>query len=196
MLNINKLLVSFALFTFLIPITHEVMADPPPWAPAHGWRQKHDPNYEGYTGYTGRQWSNDYGISSGRCDHSAIATVLGGVVGGAVGSTIGKGNGRTVAIILGSVLGGVIGNKIGHDLDNADRGCLGHALELGNDRQRVTWLNEDNGLNYTVTPLSGFSAGGNKCRNYTLGIRGGDVNEFNHEKACLARDGTWKPYRG
>ena len=25
-------------------------ADPPPWAPAHGWRKKHDPNYVGYTG--------------------------------------------------------------------------------------------------------------------------------------------------
>ncbi len=196
MLKINKLLVSFALCIFLMPVAPQVLADPPPWAPAHGWRQKHDPNYEGYTGYTGRQWSDDYGISSGSCDRSAIATVLGGVVGGAIGSTIGKGNGRTVAIILGSVLGGVIGNKIGHDLDNADRGCLGQALELGNDRQRVTWLNEDNGLNYTVTPLSGFSAGGNKCRNYNLGIRGDDVNEFRHEKACLGRDGVWKAYRG
>ena len=24
-------------------------AEPPPWAPAHGWRKKNDPNYIGYT---------------------------------------------------------------------------------------------------------------------------------------------------
>jgi len=35
-------------------------AAPPPHAPAHGWRAKHDPYY---VGYTGRHWSDDYGTS-------------------------------------------------------------------------------------------------------------------------------------
>jgi len=50
-----------------------VMADPPAHAPAHGWRKKHDPYY---VGYTGRQWADDYGVRSGRCDRdrSHIAT--------------------------------------------------------------------------------------------------------------------------
>jgi len=39
-------------------------ADPPPWAPAHGWRKKNDPNY---VGYTGKKWDKDYGIIEGRC---------------------------------------------------------------------------------------------------------------------------------
>ena len=58
-------------------------ADPPPWAPAHGWRKKNDPNY---IGYTGKKWDKDYGVVEGHCNTEAIGAVLGGVVGGAVGS--------------------------------------------------------------------------------------------------------------
>lgn len=169
-----------------------VYADPPPWAPAHGWRKKHDPYY---TGYGGRQWPNDYGIYSGRCNREAVGTALGGIVGGAIGSTVGKGDGKAVAVIVGAVIGAVIGNKIGRDLDNADRGCIGHTLELGATNQPVAWMNANTGLNYTVTPLSGFSANGQKCRYYKLNIRGDGINDTRSERACMAPDGTWQPYR-
>lgn len=39
-------------------------ADPPAHAPAHGWRKKHDPYYQGYSGY---QWQRDYGVIRGEC---------------------------------------------------------------------------------------------------------------------------------
>ena len=60
------------------------LADPPPHAPAHGWRKKNDPYY---VGYTGRQWTDDYGIRSGRCDRdrSHVATAVGAVAGGVIG---------------------------------------------------------------------------------------------------------------
>ena len=60
------------------------LADPPPHAPAHGWRKKNDPYY---VGYTGRQWTDDYGIRSGRCDRdrSHMATAVGAVAGGVIG---------------------------------------------------------------------------------------------------------------
>src|SRR2546428_8854129 len=58
-------------------------ADPPPWAPAHGWRKKNDPNYVGYTGKT---WDKDYGIIEGRCNSAAVGALLGGAVGVAVSS--------------------------------------------------------------------------------------------------------------
>lgn len=193
MFKTNGLLVSASLLVALMSIAPQVYADPPSWAPAHGWRKQHDPYY---TGYTGRQWSDDYGISTGSCNREAVGAVLGGVVGGAVGSTIGKGDNKAVAIILGTVLGSFIGHRIGHDLDNADRGCLGHALELGVQQRPITWFNANNGLNYTVTPLDGFSSGGNKCRNYTLGISGEGINDSKHERACLVSDGTWKRYKG
>ncbi|MDP2627510.1 MAG: hypothetical protein Q8Q58_11465 [Candidatus Rokubacteria bacterium] len=43
--------------------------DPPPWAPAHGWRAKHDPFY---LGYTGKKWDRDFGVLDGRCNRSAV----------------------------------------------------------------------------------------------------------------------------
>lgn len=192
MTKIKSCKIRMSLFVMLISLAPQVYADPPPWAPAHGWRKQHDAYY---TGYTGRKWSNDYGISDGHCNRAAIATVVGGAVGGAIGSAIGEGDNRAVAIILGTVLGSFIGHKIGQDFDDADRGCLGHTLELGVQQRPVTWINPENGLNYTVTPLNGFSASGNKCRNYTLGIKGNGINDARHESACLISDGTWKRYQ-
>ncbi|HEY3326730.1 MAG TPA: glycine zipper 2TM domain-containing protein [Novimethylophilus sp.] len=96
--------------TLLIPLSPAVYADPPSWAPAHGWRKKHDPYY---TGYSGKRWYDDYGIIEGTCNRDKIGAVLGGVTGGAIGSTVGKGDGKTVAIIVGTVLGAVVGNQIG-----------------------------------------------------------------------------------
>ena len=48
-------------------------ADPPPQAPAHGWRKKHDPNY---VGYRGKKWDRDYGVIEGRCNRKAVGAVL------------------------------------------------------------------------------------------------------------------------
>lgn len=164
-------------------------ADPPSHAPAHGWRKKHDPYY---MGYTGKKWPQDYGIIEGSCNRTAIGAVLGGAVGGAVGSTIGKGDGRTVAIIVGTVLGAAIGAKIGKDMDQTDRACIGHALELGGDKHRVAWTNEETGVRYLVTPLRGFEQNGQQCREFTTKTtyKGKTIEE--KSKACRAGEGEWR----
>jgi hypothetical protein len=59
-------------------------ADPPPWAPAHGWRKKYDPHY---VGYEGRRWPSDYGVLRG-CNREAIGAVL-AQRWGAIGSRVG-----------------------------------------------------------------------------------------------------------
>src|SRR5689334_15564252 len=100
--------------TFALPAA-PALADPPPWAPAHGWRKKNDPNYVGYTGH---KWDNDYGIVEGHCDWQAVGAVVGGVIGAAAGSQVGKGSGKTVATIVGAVLGSAIGAKIGANVDD------------------------------------------------------------------------------
>jgi surface antigen len=191
MINRTKLIILTFAATLIFPVAPSAYADPPPWAPAHGWRKKNDPYY---VGYTGRKWGRDYEIVSGSCNREAIGTVLGGVVGGAVGSTIGKGDGKTVAIIAGVVLGAIIGNKIGKDMDNADRGCLGHSLELGADHRPVHWENPEIGLSYTVTPQRGFTMNGLKCREYDFEVFGDGVNESRREKACRTGPGNWKRY--
>jgi surface antigen len=165
-----------------------VLADPPPWAPAHGWRKKHDPYY---LGYTGKQWPHDYGILNGRCNWQALGTAVGGAVGGAIGSQV-KGEGRTVAILLGSVLGAVIGNQIGRAIDEQDRACIGHALELAPDNQRLSWQNPQTGVAYVITPLSRTERSGSTCRKYQLQVTSAGRTDATDGVACRGADDTWE----
>src|SRR3989304_10086085 len=78
------------------------LSNPPPWAPAHGWRKKNDPHY---VGYTGKKWERDYGIIGGRCNTAAVGAGLGGAVGGVLGSQVGKGGGPGVGTVRGGATG-------------------------------------------------------------------------------------------
>jgi len=166
-----------------------VYGDPPPWAPAHGWRKKNDPYY---TGYSGKRWDRDYGIVEGSCNREAVGAVLGGVVGGAVGSQIGKGSGRQVAIVVGTITGAVIGAQIGRDIDNADRACMGHALELAGDNRRVRWSNPETGTTYLITPVKGYASNGHTCREFDLKTTRDGRSETGKGHACQTGDGTWQ----
>jgi len=159
----KKRLGSAVVFLVLASIAGPVLADPPPWAPAHGWRKKNDPNY---VGYTGKKWDKDYGVLDGKCDSAAVGAVLGGVVGGAIGSQVAKGDNRPVAMVVGTVLGAVIGSKIGAQIDNGDRGCMGHALELAGEQQTVAWTNAATGVTYKLTPTRNFGDVKNPCREF------------------------------
>lgn len=159
-------------------------ATPPAHAPAHGWRKQHDPEY---LGYTGKKWDRDYGILAGTCHREAVGAVLGGVVGGAIGSQVGKGDGNKVAIIVGTALGAVLGAKIGRDMDRADAACIGHALELAKDGQRVSWR-DDGGREFRLKPLKGFSEGGLPCRTFELTVGG----KTSRQHACETGPGNWE----
>ena len=164
-------------------------ADPPSQAPAHGWRKKHDPEY---VGYTGTKWERDYDISSGHCNREEIGAVLGGVVGGVAGSQVGSEEHRTVATILGAAAGALIGARIGRELDESDRGCVGHALEIGQAGKRVTWSNPATGVNYTLVPGTGDKAGGKSCRPFVLTATVGGKKQEHRGTACQAGVGEWK----
>lgn len=181
-----------ALIVAILLFPAAVFADPPSWAPAHGWRKQHDPDY---VGYTGKKWSNDYGVMSGRCNRDAVGAVVGATVGGAIGSQIGKGDGRTVAIILGTVFGAMVGANIGRDMDNADRACFGHALELAQDNARVTWSNPGTGTAYVVTPQRGFTYRNRPCREYTTRITYSGQSKTVAGQACQNGEGTWDVIR-
>src|SRR4051812_25724985 len=131
-------------------LTLSVSADPPDHAKAHGWRKKHDARY---VGYTGREWDHDYGVIEGHCNRKEIGTVAGGIVGGVIGSQVGDGDNRAAAIIIGAALGALVGRQIGRELEDSDRACVGHALELAQPGQSVRWLNDVTGVSYVVTPL-------------------------------------------
>lgn len=159
-------------------------ATPPSHAPAHGWRKQHDP---AYMGYTGKQWDKDYDILAGRCNREAIGAVLGGVIGGAIGSQVGKGDGNKVAIIIGAALGTALGARAGREMDRSDAACIGHALELAKDGQRVSWL-DDTGTQYRLKPTKGFSQNGLPCRSFDLTVGG----RTSRQSACQTEPGIWE----
>ncbi len=163
------------------------LAAPPPQAPAHGWRAKHE---SGYTGYSGQAWVNDYGVRSGRCDREQVGALLGGIAGGAIGAEAGKDGGRTVAIAIGTVIGAAIGAEIGRGMDQSDRACAGHALELAGPGQSVTWLNPGSGVTYRLTPVD-REPSPDGCRKFRLTATGAFGLSEGRAKACPGMDGIW-----
>jgi surface antigen len=189
----KKLQVVVAVFVALAFVPTPSPAEPPPWAKAHGWRKKNDPDY---VGYTGRKWEKDYGVLEGKCDSAQVGTVLGGVVGGAIGSQVGKDANRPVAIVVGAVIGAVLGSKIGAEVDNGDRGCMGHALELAGEKKPVRWTNSSTGLSYTLTPMRNFGDVKEPCREFTAMVAASGRNKHGGEAvqkgvACRKANGEW-----
>jgi surface antigen len=163
-------------------------ADPPAHAPAHGWRKKHDPYYVGRSGV---RYERDFEISSGRCNRDAIGAVVGGVVGGAIANRVADEH-PAVGTIIGIAAGALIGNKIGKELDERDRDCFGHALEIGDAGRRVIWTNESTGVRYEVSPGADRERDGAACREFTMVAAAGKTKESKRGLACQARPGVWQ----
>lgn len=178
---------------FLLVVTigwfAEALADPPKHAPAHGWRKKHDPYYVGFSGY---RWGSDYGILSGRCNREEVGTVLGGVIGGVIGNKAGDRDDRVVATIIGAAVGALIGNRIGKELDERDRSCFGHALEIGETGQPVKWANDVTGVRYEMIPGDRNDSYGDGCREYALGATSEDGYSYRSGVACQSETGIWE----
>jgi len=165
-----------------------VFADPPRHAPAHGWRKQHDPYY---VGYYGTRWDHDFEILAGHCDREAVATVLGGVVGAVIGSRIADRDDRTVATIIGAAAGALLGNKIGREMDEADRSCVGHSLEMGKPGQHVVWTNESSGVSYDMKLGDERPTADSRCREFTLVAVAGREKTSEHDVACQSEQGVW-----
>jgi surface antigen len=176
-----------ALVLVAIALPCIALADPPSWAPAHGWRKKHDPTY---AGYSGRSWNDDFGVQSGRCNREDVGAILGGLAGGTVGAEVGKDGGRAVAIVVGTVIGAAIGAEIGRRMDKTDRSCVGHSLELARQGQSVTWVNDASGVTYQLTPVDQAQAS-DGCRRFLLIATGAFGLSEGRTTACPGTDGVW-----
>lgn len=162
------------------------MADPPSHAPAHGYRDKDKGHKNKHRGYTGVEWERDYGVSSGRCDTDTVLTVIGAAGGAVIGNRTASPENRTIATIAGAIIGGVIGNEIGEAIDDADRGCVGHSLEVGRIGQAVTWNNPRTRVAHTLTPTRDLKDG---CRLFTY--RAGERGKLLTLRGCRGADAAW-----
>lgn len=166
------------------------LADPPPWAPAHGYRAKGK----------GRHPRGDVvyvvppvGIDAGHCYRERLGQVLGGAAGAAVGSQIGSGSGQKAAIVAGTIVGFLIGGEIGRSMDQLDQACLGQVLEQAETGRTVDWRNPDQDARYFVTPIRTYQNNrGAYCREYRTVVRVGGESQQMYGTACRQPDGSWK----
>jgi len=190
-----------AFLAFLLLVGAGVaLATPPPWAPAYGYRNKHQEydHYENegggvfYLPWLTRGYHNDF-VTSGRCNREKLGAVLGGAIGGAAGSQIGHGNDRTVATIAGAVIGILVGQSIGRHMDEIDQNCTGQTLEYAPDHVPVSWRDPSTGGAYTVTPLRTYPAPeGRYCREYQMDAIIGSRRQQVYGTACRQPDGSWQ----
>ena len=158
---------------------------PPPWAPAHGYRQKYATGPAGYV--------PPFGIGSGNCNRELLGGLLGAVAGGLVGSRIGDGRGQLAAVAGGTLLGFLVGGSIGRTMDEVDQNCVGQALEHAGDGQTIVWNNPEKGGQYQVTPKQTFQRDdGRYCREYTATAVIGGKTQNTYGTACRQPDGAWQ----
>lgn len=101
------------------------MADPPPWAPAHGYRDKQ--LYDSRGRYveprrlsrSDRIWRGNDGRYYCRRDNGTTGLVIGAAVGGLAGHAIAGRGDKTLGAILGAAGGGLLGRAI----DRGDLKC-------------------------------------------------------------------------
>src|SRR5690349_14709701 len=118
--------IGFALSLWPIPAAK---ADPPPWAPAHGWRAKHQGGDDERGHHEHRHgeavYEMPYGLAEHTCYRDLLGAALGGAAGGLLGSQVGHGSGRTAATVGGVLIGILVGGSIGRAMDQVDQACVG-----------------------------------------------------------------------
>ena len=171
-----------------------VSADPPPWAPAYGYRAKHKGKHKGkYKDQYTKAYVPPFDLGLGRCNRDVLGALIGGAGGAALGSTIGKGDGQTAAIIGGAILGVMVGGSIGRSMDDVDQNCIGQALEHAPDGRTIVWNNPANDAQYEMTPTRTIQVADNRyCREYTTTATVAGSPQQAYGRACRQPDGSWE----
>jgi len=77
-------------------------------------------------------------------------------------------------------------------MDDDDRACFGHSLELLEDGQRVAWNGTKPGMLYTLAPDRRFERDGHVCRHFTLQRESGGRSVKKQASACRYGEGDWR----
>jgi surface antigen len=132
------------------------------------------------------------GIPEGTCNRKAMGALVGSAIGGAIGAQVGDGASRNVAILVGAAAGALIGSHIGSKMDEADRACVGEALEKAGDNRPVAWASSDGSTTYRVTPLARSPDTDPACRMFELQAATSVGSSTSKANACRDKDGTWR----
>ena len=172
-----RCLLALGLSVFLLPAPADASAS----AVARDGLAKNESDHATtHIGQNGAVWADDYGVRAGVCNRATISAAL---KTSEDGSDV-----RPVAIVLGSTKAALISASVRRDLDEADRACIGHTLELGENGRTVRWRSD--GVNYTLTP---GKASGRLCRSFALRGETAGRSVISKGAACRRDDGAWVP---
>ena len=174
-------------------ISTSVYSKPPPWAPAHGYRNKHKHKYDRGHDYYDHLHADIIGIFNGRCNYEKVGTIVGTAAGAVIGSKVVDKDDQVVGVIAGTLAGLIIGKVIGRAIDERDRHCAGQALEFAKNGQTVAWHNTNTNINYQITPIKTYRNGDLDCRLFSTNAKlaNGKVSSYKSD-ACLHDDGVWR----
>jgi surface antigen len=133
-----------------------------------------------------------FGIPDGTCNRKAIGAVMGGAIGGVIGAQVGDGAGRRIAILAGAAAGTLIGSHVGRKMDEADRACVGEALEKAPDNGTVQWASSDGSTTYRVKPITRQPDTDLSCRLFELEATTAAGSSTSKANACRESDGSWR----
>jgi hypothetical protein len=125
-LNMKKTIIAMTLASVALAAA-PVLADPPPWAPAHGRRAHEMETYDRYGHYTDPRpltrtdhvWRGHDGRYYCRRDNGTTGLIIGGAAGALLGHSLAGSGDRT----LGALLGGAGGALIGREIDRGSLRC-------------------------------------------------------------------------
>jgi len=148
-----------------------------------------------YVGYSGARWEQDFDVTSGYCDRATIGTLVHYGTGGLLAPGTTQRENRASATLIGAGVGDLVGRKVGEQIDEGDRACLGHALELGRAGKHVVWDNTLTGVHFELVPDDGHSDIAGLCRGFKLKARTDLGKSKRHGTACERSPGLWQMTR-
>lgn len=119
----------------------------------------------------------------------------GALGGGAAGAIIGQAIGHnTAATLIGAAAGTMLGYIVGNEMDKYDRQQLNHSYERGLSHHGSSWVNPDNGHQYTVTPDPAYQdpATHKVCRRAEIKAVINNKPEKTYATACRGDAGQWE----
>jgi surface antigen len=130
-----------------------------------------------YVGYTGIPWSKDYGVVSGRCDPAAAAKALGM-----------QDDPRSVALLV----AGSGEAKLIDSMEDRDRACMGHSLELVRKGSSAAWSNKETGRAYRLTMGQDYVHDALPCREFSAVVTVSGAQETVKGGACRHPEAKWE----
>ena len=108
----SKALTASVMATLLLATAGPALADPPRWAPAHGWRAKNGDIRYRQTSNGVRYWQGDDGRYYCRRGDGTVGLLVGAALGGLLGREVDSRGERTTGTVLGAAAGALIGSEL------------------------------------------------------------------------------------